>query len=243
MSELGKLAERNPGKAGNEVIPFLAKGLTDPDIKVRANAAGGLAVIAMETAPKFKQPNPGFPDFKSYAPLKADLEAAMFDSDAQVRRAAWAAYFYTFELTPELQAKLIKQFPTEEKTGLQPAIIELLTMCESPTPDTQTFLVNLLDNPKYLPFVIESFAKIPPSPKIPPPPAAALPKLADMLAKANDSGKRQFLARAVGRYGAQARPYLGQIEQLRDKELDPTTRLNLKAAADAVRAGKPLQDQ
>ena len=84
---------------------------------------------------------------------------------------------------------------------------------------------------------------MPVSAKIAPPPAAALPKLADMLAKETNSSKRQTLARALGKYGSQARPYLGQIERLREKEPDATTQSNLKAAADAIRAGKPLGDE
>ena len=241
--EIVELLERTPGKSGDEVIPLLDKGLNDTDQKVRATAAAGLAMIAMETSPKFKPSNPGLPDLRGFAPLKSDLEKAIFDSDAQVRRVALGAYFLTFDVKPELQAKLIKQFPIEEKTGLQPGIIDALVTCESPTPATQAFLTDLLNNPKYVPFVVQSIATVPVSATIAPPPPTALPKLADMLMKETDSSKRQALARAVGKYGAQARPYLGQIEKLRDKELDPTTRSNLKAAADAIRAGVPVQDK
>ena len=243
ISELGMLAERNPAQAGNEVVPIFAKGLSDPDAKVRANAAADLQGIAMQTAPRFMQPKPGFPDLRSYGPLKASLEAAMFDSDAEVRRAVWGTYVLTFDIAPEMQAKFIKQFSLEEKTGLQPGIIDLLTSSKARTPDTESFLTHLLDDSKNRPFVVQSFANTPSAWNLPPPPSAALPKLADMLVKEKDTEKRQALVRAVGKYGAQARPYLRQIEQLRDKEADATTRLNLKAAADAVRAGKPLQDQ
>jgi hypothetical protein len=243
MNELGKLAERTPGKAGNEVIPIFAKGLTDSDAKVRENAAADLAVIAMQTAPRFLPPKPGSPDLLSFPSLKASLEAAMFDPDPEVRRAVWGSYALTFDLAPDMQAKLIQQFPNEQNTGFQPAIISLLTSCKSPTPATEAFLTQLLNDQKNLPFVIQSFANTPSSWNLPPPPAAALPKLADMLVQEKDTEKRQALARAVGKYGAQARPYLAHIEQLRDKEADPTTKANLKAAADAIRAGKPLQDE
>jgi len=38
ISELGTLAERNPAQAGNEVVSIFAKGLSDPDVKVRENS-------------------------------------------------------------------------------------------------------------------------------------------------------------------------------------------------------------
>jgi hypothetical protein len=186
---------------------------------------------------------PGMIDLGSYAPLKPALEKLLFDPDMETRQNALGAYVNLYDLTPELQAKLIASFPAEAKTGFQPNIIGALTMCSAPTPATQDFLTHLLDDPKNRPFVIGSFAGAPSLAKLPPPPSAALPKIADMLAKEQDAEKRQTLARAIGKYGAQARPYLAQIERLRDQEADPTTKLNLKGAADAIRAGKPIQDQ
>jgi HEAT repeat protein len=240
MHEIADLLERSPDKAGNEVLPLLDQGLNDTDVKVRALAAGSVAMIAVETTPKQGPAKAGLPDLLSFAPLKSDLEKAMFDSDAQVRRAALGAYFFTFDVSPDLQSKLIGQFSSEEKTGLQPAIIDALLTCESPTPDTEAFLTKLLDDPKHAPFVLQSIATVPVSSKIAPPPVAALPKLANMLTRETDGSKRQLLVRALGKYGAQARPYLGQIEQLQQKESDAVTRANLKAAADAIRSGKPL---
>jgi hypothetical protein len=61
-----------------------------------------------------------------------------------------------------------------------------------------------------------------------------------MLTKETNGSRRQLLARALGKYGAQARPYLGRIEQLQQKESDAVTRANLKEASDAIRSGKPL---
>jgi len=240
MHEIADLLERSPDKAGNEVLPLLDKGLNDTDVKVRALAAGSVAMIAAETTPKLGSSKMGLPDLLSFAPLKGDLEKDMFDSDAQVRRAALGAYFFTFDVSPDLQSKLIGQFAGGEKTGLQPAIIDALLTCESPTPDTQAFLTNLLDDPKHARFVVQSIATVPVSSKIAPPPAAALSKLANMLTIETDGSKRQLLARALGKYGAQARPYLGRIEQLQQKESDAVTRANLKAASDAIRSGKPL---
>jgi hypothetical protein len=243
MDQLGSLADRSPQEAGNEVIPIFSEGLKDKDAKVRENAAADLQGIAMQTAPRFLPPKPGFPDLLSLSGLQTSLEAAMFDPDAEVKRAVWGTYALTFDTAPDMQAKLIQQFANEQKTGLQPAIISLLISSKFPTPATQAFLTRLLNDQKSLPFVIESFANTPSSWNLPPPPAAALPKLANMLANEKDSEKRQALARVVGKYGAQGRPYLRQIEQLRDKESDPTTRLNLKEAADAIRAGKPFRNE
>jgi HEAT repeat protein len=240
IHDIAELFERSPDKVGNEVLPLLDKGLNDTDVKVRALAAGSVAMIAMETIPKLGSAKAGLPDLQNFAPLKGDLEKDMFDSDVQVRRAALGAYVFTFDVLPDLQSKLISRFSGEEKTGLQPAIIDALITCESPTPATQAFLTELLDDPKHAPFVVQSIATVPVSSKIAPPPIAALPKLANMLTKETDGTKRQLLARSLGKYGAQARPYLGRIEQLEQKELDAVTRANLKAAADAIRSGKPL---
>jgi hypothetical protein len=240
ISELGRLEERTPNVVGIEEIPIFCESLKDKDSKVRANAAADLAVIAIQTMPRLAPHKLGVPDLLTYGPLQTDIEAAMFDSDPEVRRSAEAVYLFTFNISADMQARLIRQYPMEDKTGLQPGIIEMLTSCESPTAATEDFLTHLLDDPKTLPFVIESFAKRPPSSRASPPPAAALPKLADMLINEKDSEKRQALVRAVGKYGMQARPYLAQIERLQDKESNPTTRSTLKAAADAIRAGKPL---
>lgn len=243
MDEMGRLAEHSPDKAGNEVVPFFVKGLNDPDPKVRYNAVSDILGISSQTLPRFMPQQPGMIDLQDYAPLKPALEKLLFDPDTEVRQNALAAYVNLYDLTPELQAKLIASFPGAAKTGFQPNIIGALTMCSTPTPATQAFLTSLLDDPKNRPFLIGSFADAPSWEKLPPPPAAALPKMADMLVTEKDTQKRQALARAIGKYGAQARPYLGRIEQLHDKEADATTRANLKAVADAIRAGKPLQDQ
>jgi HEAT repeat protein len=240
MHNIAELLERSPDKAGNEVLPLLDKGLNDADEKVRALAVGSVAIIAMETTPKLGSAKAGLPDLRSFAPLRGDLEKAMFDSDAQVRRAALGAYFFTFDVSPDLQSKLIGQFAGEEKTGLQPLIIDALMTCKAPTPATQAFLTKLLNDPKLAPFVVQSIATVPVSSTIAPPPAAALPRLADMVTSETNGSKRQLLARALGKYGAQARPYLRRIEQLQQKESDAVTRANLKAAADAIRLGKPL---
>ena len=150
------------------------------------------------------------------------------------------AYALTFDLNPGLQAKLITEF-NQEKTSPEPASIEILTTCGSPSPATEAFLTQLLDDPKSQWTVVQSFGTRPASLHLPAPPLAALPKLADLLATEKDSERRQMLVRAVGKYGAQALPYLSEIEHLRDVESDPTTRRNLQAAADAIRAGKPLE--
>jgi hypothetical protein len=242
LQELARLIAKDPAKAGNDVIPVLCNALSDGDAKVREYAAAGLAIIAMRTQPRFLPNQSGFPDLRNFAPLKADLEAVMFDSDPQVRRSIWGTYAFTFDLSPELQAKLIAQFPLAIKTGLQDGLIEILSWCERPTPATEAFLTQLLDDPQNGPFVIESFSKRLPSPKVAPPPAEALPKFAAMLMKESQSEKRQALARVLGRYGAQARPYVDMIERLRDSERDPVTQSNLKRAAETIRAGRPLQE-
>jgi len=158
MHEIADLLERSPDKAGNEVLPLLDKGLNDTDVKVRALAAGSVAMIAAETTPKLGSSKMGLPDLLSFAPLKGDLEKDMFDSDAQVRRAALGAYFFTFDVSPDLQSKLIGQFAGGEKTGLQPAIIDALLTCESPTPDTQAFLTNLIRRPQACSFCSSEYS-------------------------------------------------------------------------------------
>jgi HEAT repeat protein len=243
LNEIQSLTENSPEKAGNDVVPFLVNALGDSDPKVRYEAVSNIAAIASQTLPRFMPPQPGMIDLRSYAPLKPALEKLLFDPDREARQNALGAYVNLYDLTPEVQAKLIASFAGEANTGFQANIVGALTMCSAPTPATHAFLTNLLDDPKNRPFVIGSFADAPSWQKLPPPPAAALPKMADMLVKEKDTQKRQALARAIGKYGAQARPYLGQIEQLHDKEADATTRANLKAVADAIRAGKPLQDQ
>jgi hypothetical protein len=70
------------------------------------------------------------------------------------------------------------------------------------------------------------------------PPPAALPKLVDLLRKTVDSSERQAYVRVIGKYGPLARPYVDEIEEVRDKETDPTTRSNVEAAAAAIRAGQ-----
>jgi len=236
MSEMGSLAERSPEKAGNDVVPFFTKGLSDPDSKVRYNAVSNIALVATQTTQRFLPLKPGMIDLQSYAPLKAILEKMLFDPDAEIRQNALIAYDNLFDLTPEMQAQLITQYTNEGEGGNQELIITSLAASESPTNSTVNFLLHLLDDHRYANRIAMTWAGVKGTP-----PQAALPKLVDLLSKTSNRYDRQAFVSAIGKYGEQARPYLGQIEKLRDKETDATTQANLSRAAEAIRAGKPLQ--
>jgi HEAT repeat protein len=230
MKEIGKLSERSPEEVGNDAVPFLTKGLSDPDLKVRYNAVSNIAAISVQTSPKLLPLKPGMIDLRSYAPLKDALEKVLFDPDQETRQNALAAYENLFDFTPELQARLVAQFGAEKRGWNQELIAEALASSQSPSKPTVDFLINLLDDHRYSHRIAITWARI----KGFPPPAAA-PKLAELLEKTSDSSERQTFASVIGKYGEQARPYLGLIEKLRDKETDATTRSSLEVAAEAIK--------
>jgi hypothetical protein len=234
MREIGKLAQMSPEEAGNDVLPFFTNGLSDPDSKVRYDAVSNIAAISVQTSPKLLPLKPGMIDLQSYAPLKDALKKALFDSDQQTRQNALAAYENLFDFTPELQARLVVQFGAEKRGWNQELITEALASSESPTNSTVDFLVKLLDDHKYAHRIAITWARMKRSP-----PPAAVQKLAELLASTSDSSEKQAFVSVIGKYGAQARPYLGLIEKLRDKETDATTRSSLEVALEAIRKNEP----
>ena len=233
MDEIGSFVDKSPQNVTQEVVAVFTHGIHDSDTKVRYYAVSSIAVIALQTAPAHLPLKSGAFDLRTYAPLKAALEGVMFDPDTQTRRNTLGAYVRTFKLEPELQQKLMAQVELDYKN--RDVIIEALMMDGNFTAPLTELLLRLLDDPEYDHIIAEDIAKT----LVVSPPTAFLPKLAEKLSQAQDPARKQGFAGAIGKYGAQARPYLGMIEQMRDRETDVTTIFNLKKAAEAIQTSTP----
>ena len=212
-----------------QAIPVLTTGLSDSDVDVRRNAASGLLMVAAVTAPVIRKPVPGHPDPFADPSIQRALLKATSDSDEVVRLSAIKAYASAYKLNPDLEGKMIQEFNApESKTndaGDKAAMIECLMLSRAPSEKAQTFLTNLLDDPKWGPHVANRM-----STDHCPLGDAALDKLAHRLTQEKSPSNRADYASAIGAYGKRAQQYAPQLRSALANETDAVTKQNLQSA-------------
>ncbi len=240
MDELGSLLEKSSTNVSKETIAIAVNALRDPDSKVRYNAVSTLAVLGMKTAPAIVPLKPGVFDLRSYPPLQAALEKAMSDEYTETRQNALRAYNLIFKSSPEFLQKLMVRFEKEDKSN-RTLIASSLVMDGSFSKPVTELLLWLLDDPEYDWFVANDLANMGHNrgKENGALPVIFLPKLAEKLAKATDIPHKEACARAIAEYGAQALPYLDQIQKMRDNETDESAKFNLEKAIEAIKAPAP----
>lgn len=231
-----------------EAVPIFISALKDPNVNVRRPGVRGLFMIAGVTAPVLRvrfggQLPAGKPDLLKYEPLQRALLDAIADSDAVVRQVALATYAATYKLSPYLESKIIEEFnspaPFPDESIGKSGLLESLMLNGAPSPVAIDFLSKLLDDPNFEWNIINRIGTdgCPLSP-------AVLAKFADMLFGGKGAGHEQDLVRAIGAYGAAAKSYLPQLEQMLASEQEEGLKLDLQSAikqiGDAVKkATKP----
>jgi hypothetical protein len=227
------LLKENPKTAGNDIVPLLCSALADQDAKVRALAAATLAAISVSTLPKFNQPNAKVTDLKNYRPLQAALVAAFNDPDEETRKNALGAYALTFAVPPAVQNALVTRYESERQYSLfRAAILEALTIDGAPTPAAKVLLVRVADNPNdsvhLAQVTLDSKA----------PPIELLPHFATQFNSTSDGPSRAMFARAIGKFGPAAKPYVSMLQRAADLESDEITKQTLTKAVAAIEAAK-----
>jgi len=228
---LEELIKEKPQTAGNDIVPLLSSALSDQDAQVRALAAGTLAMISLSTSPKFTQPNAKATDLKSYAPLQAALVTAFNDPDEEMRKNALAAYALTFKVPPAVQDTLASRYDAERPNSLfRTAILEALTIDGEPTPAAKALLVRVADDPKssiQLAQVIKDSKASP---------VELLPYFASQFNSVRDSNERALFARAIGKFGSSAKPYVSVLQRAADTESDDAAKQTITSAVAAINA-------
>lgn len=208
-------------RVGNEVLPLLIRGLTDPDDRVRIAASDGLAMIAAATKRVQYPPRPDLPDITSGASAREALLQASSNSSEAVRLGAIRA----FPTDPRVEQSWISQFQTEQSEEVKKLLLDAILVGQSYSPEAVNFVVSQLQDERY---AYEAAKAIVLEMKVPP--LEALPLIASGLGQSPDPGKRDLFARALSSYGERARPYLSEVENMLGRETDPTVKENLRNA-------------
>jgi len=217
----------------NNVLPLLSKALRDPDQSVRATAAATLAMISLATSPKFREPPENQTDLRSYPQLQEDLVATLNDADEETRKNALAAYALIFEVTPAIQNNLVARYESERPISVfRTAVLEALTIDGTPTPAAKALLVRVAGTPNGA----VALAQVIKDSKAPP--AELLPLFVNQFNTASDAPHRSAFARAIGKYGASAKPYLPALIRAADVESDDIAKRNIKDAVAAIQTAK-----
>jgi len=214
---------------GNEIIPFLAQGLEDPDENVRSAAVGGLAMVAVSTERVLHPALPGKLDLTSYEPVRDALIKAMSDTNESVRVGAIRTYALSFKTTPEIEQKWINQFHSDQSEQVKDLILDAIVVGQSYSPQAAQFVVSQLQDPARAYQAAKAILL-----EMKPPPMQALPLIVSKLTGATDKGEMDMYVRAVGAYGEKARQYLGLLKQLLAKETDPVVKGNLQATIERI---------
>ena len=232
---LEQLEKKHPATAGNDILPLLCSALSDQDEQVRHGAAAVLAMISFSNSPKFQRWKEEMTDLRSYAPLKAALARAFDDPSEETRKNALAAYVLTFDVAPAMQDQLVSRYDSEREFSLfRTAILEALTIDGTPTPAAKALLIRVAGDGSsasvVLAQIVTTDAKAPP--------ADLLPIFVNQFGTAREAPQRQMFARAIGKFGTLAKPYLPSLEQAAAVETDDVTRKNILRAIAAIQGGK-----
>lgn len=215
--------------ASGDVLPILTAALGDPEARVRRDAAVLLKLIAYTDMPKLTSSKPDALELRSYPPTQIALRAVIDDPDIDTRVNALGAYTLAFTVPAELQDHLVDRYDVDQKDPEMRILVLLaLTMDGAPTQKASALLQRLADAPETSVWV----AKAVQDSAVPPP--ALLPKLVNQLSQLEDTNKRAAIVRSVAKYGAQAKPYLGQLEKAARKENDPNNQQSIRMALKVI---------
>ena len=227
-----RMAKANPPILGNDVLPALAKALTDADGKVRLQSSVILVIIASSTCPVLVPPKSGI-DLTKSVEIKTALVTAMSDPNPEVRNNAYFTYSLSYKLTPDLEQKIIDDFNhfqpnpvTKEDHRIQ--MINDLVMDRSPSSVVTDFLVRKVSDPDFGLVAIQAIASL----KMPP--IKALPILMDEFSKSFDPAKKVALAKAIGAYGSQAQSFNAQLKQALANEKNSEVKTALQNTIDKL---------
>ena len=196
-----RLGGESPEAVGNDLIPLLLTALSDPEPKVRSNAAATLHAIALYTLPKSQPLAPGATDIKGNSQVQEALLKAMRDPLPETRQSALAAYLLTYPVDAALQDKLVDRFTTERDDPLiQQTIIGALVFDGAPTDKANALLNSLVTSP------VNSYKVAQAVVATTTPPDNLLPQLVKQLSSTEDKDKRGLFAGSVAQFGSKAKP-------------------------------------
>ncbi len=217
-------------KDDSNLLPLLATLLADPQLEVRRRAAECSAALAYSNSPKYSPGHSPATDLGGLAPLRGALLAALKDPDERVRDSALSAFALAFVLPPEVQDDLADRYESEKKLAtFQTKIPYSLLVDNVPTPKATALLERLADDPRmcvHLAQMLRGFGKVPP--------AGLLPKFARWMREDADPNRRDAYFFAVVEYRQLAKPYLDDLEKVKEQEPNPIPRKRMAEAIQVV---------
>jgi HEAT repeat protein len=194
----------------DKILPLITIALTDNDAEVRERGAV-TAVLISQVLTEFRTFNKKPPvDIQSFPALKDALLKALVDSSPVVRENAIMALFGGFGLLPEAENVLVKQFSADPSPKVRAVMVEVLG--QRPSPKAVGVLINALqdENDHVRGSAARALSEIKPP--------DVLPKLVGALKPGSPSVGT--ILNAISAYGAEAKVYLPELEEMRKKETD-----------------------
>jgi HEAT repeat protein len=218
--------------SGNDYVSLLKAGLQDADAIVRRNAASQTASM-LAAFQRMKREGQNLPIAVTTLPaLIATLKKMTADPDPQVRGAVLPALAFSGAPNADVESLILSQWQNETNKELKAASLKALVDAGYRSPRIGSALVSSLSDEERK--VRERVARLIAEVK----PAGALLELAKLLE--DQQMARDSVVQAIAAYGAEAQPYLPQLEKLLN---DPTTGGTLpnriRTAIEAIKAPTP----
>lgn len=215
----------------SRLLDLYVRGLKDPDQLTQRKAVQSLGWFLLSLQDMRREGTPIPMDFSRLAELQQLLSAKLSSPDAEMRGAAIQALVHTGAPNPQVESVLLARLAQEPNDELKAAVIDRMTVAGySSNAFTQTVLNSLLaPSVDVRNTAAKAVAEIKP--------VGALPRLSQALEQYPPS---QFVIDAIARYGAEALPYVPQLEKLAGNEsVRGDLRDHARRAIEAIRNPNP----
>lgn len=214
---------------GNEVLPVIVKGTSDPDEEVRRWAFGALNLLGhVKIWAKLSKDGRVYGktvsiDLETEPKLKENILAAVNDPSPEIREYAIAAISLGYPPSKDTEKLLLRKLQVEKEKRIRRAVVAGLGAGKYTSKEAVGALLGVLDDSSAelrggaAEFLAEMNVQ------------EALPKLAQGL-QSDDAYIRQEYARAFAKYGPSAAKYLADVERAEAKEKDRTVKGNMQSA-------------
>jgi hypothetical protein len=206
-------------------------GVTDADQVTRQKAAQWLAgtVVALQQLKRAGQPMPI--DLGSLKELRQDILTRLNDPDRDTRGALVSALAYSDAPSDTVEAALLSRYSIETDDTLKAAVLQTMASAGYESERFGSILLQALNGSHEVQIsAAEAVAKIRPK--------GALPILMSMLERREGGGVP--VIDAIAAYGAEARPYLPQLEKLiADPSISGDLRERVRQAIEEIKNPTP----
>lgn len=212
-----------PRVPSGDMVDLLSLGIADPDERIRLESLKGLSLLALRHATL------GRDILSRLESARVPLVQLFEAQDPGVRAGAIFVYANLFGVSEEDEKRLITLFDREHSSLVRKEILTRILKGGAPSSIARAFVIRQIGNST------DAYdATMAIMGTIKPPPQEALAPIVNAFSDSPDSGKRDLLAQVLQQYGSAAKPFLGKITEMRDRETVPTVRNNFSLAVDRV---------